>query len=85
MTESIAEKANSFGLALMILAAIATLTVPLMVVVGGPSSDSAGYHEGRVFAITETSGAVIFIALGMVVVGSVLYFSTRKRVKRAPA
>lgn len=73
------EKISSLGFALMVMGTIGALIMFLLMFIGGPSSDSAGYHEGRVFALTETSGVLFFILLGMIAVGAVIYFLTRRR------
>lgn len=73
------ERINSLGFALLVIGIVGALAVLFLIFIGGASSDSAGYHEGRVFAMTETSGFLFFAALGMIAFGAVLYFLTRHR------
>jgi hypothetical protein len=65
------------------LGVIAAISVPLLIFIGGPSSDAAGYHEGRMFALTETSGLIFLISLAMIGAGSTIYLLTRQRGSRS--
>jgi len=73
------ERVNTLGLALLVFGTIGALSMFLLMFIGGPTSDSAGYHEGRVFALTETSSVLFFISLGTIAVGAVIYFLTKRR------
>jgi hypothetical protein len=77
------ERINALGFAFLIIGFIGAFATFLLILIGGPSSDSAGYHEGRVFALTETSGFLFFVALGMIAIGTILYFLTRHRKNQA--